>query len=207
MVKKIINVLSTVFLVVLVLLVILMFIIRLSGNSPSVFGYHVYRVASDSMEPTLKVGDVILVGPVDAEKIQKDDIITYKALQGELAGHEITHRVVTEPVKERGRYYYQTQGDADGAPLDPRISYDQVVGKYITKLFLISLLYSFFFKPYGLIAFVLLIFILFGYEMVSLFTSYKSLDKITLEDVVSDQEKPQEEESKMDSEQKEESES
>ncbi len=181
MAKKIINIITTVILIALIVLVAMMFFARFSGKSPSVFGLHFYRVATDSMEPTLMVGDVIVVKETPADDIAKDDIVTYKALVGEMAGQEITHRVVTDPEVRDGRYTYQTQGDASGAPLDPKITYDQVVGKFECKLPIIDKLYSFFLTPFGLITVVALIIVLFGYELISLFSTYKNVDALSEE--------------------------
>ena len=177
MFRKVINILSTVFLVFLVVLVVVLFIVRASGNSPSIFGYHVFRVSSGSMEPTLMIGDVIVAKEVAAEEIHKNDIVTYKSLQGDMAGEMITHRVVADPEKEGETYIFQTQGDWEGASLDPKITYDQVEGKFMFKIPLLDKLYTFFFTPYGLILFIFVIIALFGYEMVSLFLSYKALDE------------------------------
>lgn len=181
MAKKIFNIIITVILIALIVLVAMMFFARFSGKSPSVFGLHFYRVATDSMEPTLMVGDVIVVKEAPAESIVKGDIVTYKAEVGELTGQEITHRVVTDPEVRGGRYTYQTQGDATGAPLDPKITYDQVVGKFVCKLPIIDKLYSFFLTPVGLIAVVALIIVLFGYELISLFSTYKNVDALSEE--------------------------
>ena len=178
MARKIVNIFSTVLLVVLILIVILLFIVRLSGNSPSIFGYHIFRISSGSMEPVLNVGDIILVKETPPEDIHKDDIITYKSEQGEMEGQAITHRVVAEPEIKGGVYTFQTQGDLNGAALDPIITYDQVEGKYIRKLAFIDKLYSFFFTPYGLIIFIAVILILFGYEIISLMVSYRALDEM-----------------------------
>lgn len=178
MARKVINVISTIVLILLIILVILLFLARMSGNSPSIFGYHVFRVSSGSMEPVLNVGDVIIIKETPADEIKNGDIITYKAKEGVLEGQDITHRVVAEPQYMRDTYYYQTQGDVNGAALDPIISYDQVIGKYISKLPLIDKIYSFFFTPYGLIIFVFLIIALFGYEMISLIMSYRSLEEV-----------------------------
>ena len=163
-------------LVLVILLVVVIFIMRITGHVPSVFGYTVYRVQSDSMEPVLMVGDVIIDKKVAPEEIQKGDIITYDSYSGTLAGQTITHRVVTDPECRNGTYYYQTQGDRAGAPLDEVISYDQVEGKYIATVSWMNKVYSFFLSPYGLITFILIILVLFGYEMISLVVSYKSLD-------------------------------
>ena len=176
MVKKVVNILSTILLVVLVALVIVLFAVRLSGNSPSVFGYHVFRVSSGSMEPTLKLGDVIIIKDTPADEIKKDDIVTYKAEKGQMQGEMITHRVVEEPENKNGIYFFQTKGDVEGAALDPVITYSQVQGVYVGKVPLIDKLYSFFFTPYGLIIFVFVIIALFGYEMISLILSYRALD-------------------------------
>lgn len=176
MAKKIVNAISTIVLILLILLVVVLFIARASGNSPSVFGYHIYRVSSGSMEPTLMKGDVILSKEVDFDEIKKDDIVTYKAIEGEMAGEMITHRVVSDPWTEGDVHFYQTQGDWQGATLDPVITYDQVQAKYLHKLPIIDKLYSFFFTPYGLIIFIFVIVALFGYEMISLIMSYRALD-------------------------------
>ena len=177
MVKKIINGLSIALLVVLVVIILFSFASRIMGKAPSIFGYYVFNVSSDSMEPTLMTGDVILVHSTPAEEIKKDDIITYKSQEGSMYGREVTHRVVTDPEIKNGKYYFQTQGDAAGAPLDKKITYDQVEGKYVRKLALIGKLYGFIRTPLGLVVFMGLILLVFGYEIVSLFISEKRIDK------------------------------
>lgn len=177
MARKVLNIISTVLLVLIVAVVIVVFISRATGNSPSVFGYHIFRVSTGSMEPTLSVGDVILVKEVSAQDIKKDDIITYKGLRGDLAGKMITHMVVTEPYEQNGVIHYQTQGIAPGATLDPEITFDQVLGKYQSKLPFLDKVYTFFLSPYGLITFILVIMVLFGYEMISLILSYRKIEE------------------------------
>ncbi|MBQ9680418.1 MAG: signal peptidase I [Ruminococcus sp.] len=175
-VRKVFSVLSTILLVAVIILVIVIFIMRLTGHVPSVFGFTIYRVQTDSMEPTLLVGDVIIDKKVAPEDIKKGDIVTYDSLSGDLAGQTITHRVVTDPESRNGTYYYQTQGDKVGAELDPVISYDQIEGKFIRKIPWLNTLYSFFLSPYGLVTFILIILVLFGYEMIRLVVAYKSFD-------------------------------
>lgn len=176
-IRKAFNIISTVILILLIILVVLIFIARISGNSPSLFGYHVYRVQTDSMVPTLKVGDVILIKEAAAEDIHNGDIITYRCQSGELAGQMITHRVVEDPIKRDDVYYFHTKGDKVGASMDDEISYDQVQGKYVNTIPWIDKLYTFFLSPGGLVSFIVLIVILFGYEIISLIVSYKSLEE------------------------------
>ena len=177
MLKKILNTLSTALLILMIGIVVFIFISRMAGKTPAIFGYQIFRVASGSMSPTLEIGDVILVRDCQPEEIHNGDIVTYEGLEGELRGKTITHRVVEEPEVRDGVYYYRTKGDREGAMLDPEISFYQIDGKYVRSLPLIDKLYSFFLSPWGLISFIVLIVILFGYEMISLVVSYKTIDK------------------------------
>ena len=177
MFKKIVNVISVVILVLLVAFVTYTLASRIMGKTPSVFGNYIFRVSSDSMEPTLMVGDVVLVRSAEAEDIQKGDIITYKSKDGSMYGREVTHRVVDGPYYKDRKCYFQTKGDAVGAPLDKVITYDQVVGKYVRTLGLISKFFGFISTPTGVIVFIGVIVLIFGYEIVSMVISYRRIGK------------------------------
>ena len=176
MARKIINILTTVLLILMIVLVVFIFISRATGNSPQIFGYRIFRVSSGSMEPELSIGDVILVHTVKAEEIAEGDTITYKGASGDFKDKMITHKVVEQPYEENGIWHYQTQGIVAGASRDPVITYDQVQGKFLRKLSFLNSIYTFFLSPAGLITFILIILVLFGYEMISLILSYKSID-------------------------------
>ena len=175
MFRKVINIITTVLLVLLIILVIFVFICRITGNAPSIFGYHVFRVQTDSMMPTLNVGDVIIVKSTPAEEIEVGDIITYRVISGSLEGQTITHRVVQEPELREGMYYFRTKGDREGAVEDEEVPYDRVEGKYLRTVPVFDKVYTFFLSPAGLITFIAVIMVLFGYEMISLIVSYKSV--------------------------------
>ena len=177
MARKITTVLSTVLLILMIALVVFIFISRATGHTPSIFGNRIYRVQTNSMVPTLEVGDVILVQDTEPEDIHLGDIITYRALSGQLKGQTITHRVALEPEVRGGVYYYRTKGDREGASLDNEITFDQVEGKYVKTLPLLNKLYSFFLSPTGLVVFIAVIVLLFGYEMISLIISYRKIDE------------------------------
>ena len=186
MFKKIVNVLSIVLLVFLVLFVTFTLATRVMGNTPSLFGYYFFRVSSNSMEPTLEIGDVVIVKSADVDDIHIGDIITYKSQDGSMRGHEVTHRVVDGPYEKDGVTYFQTKGDAVGAPLDKIITYDQIEGKFVRKMSLVSKLFSFVGTPTGLIVFIGIIVLVFGYELVTTFISYRKLDKDDEGDVKDD---------------------
>ena len=160
----------------MVAVVLYLFAARITGGTPSVFGYYVFRVSSDSMEPTLAVGDVILVKSTPAEDIHIDDIITFKSEESQTYGREVTHRVILEPENRDGTFYFQTKGDAPKASLDRVITYDQVRGKYIRKLIVIGKLYGFLSQPIGVVVLLGLILLLFGYELIALMVSNKKIE-------------------------------
>lgn len=180
--KKILSILGTILLVILLAVVIVMFNARLSGEAPSVFGYQVFRVSSGSMEPELMIGDVILIKEAEPQDIKKGDIVTYKGEEGDLDDKFITHKMIEDPQLVDGKYVFHTQGIYEGAVPDPDWYEDQLLGEFVCKIPFIDSVYSFFLKPYGLITFVLVIVVLFGYELIALILSYHTLDEIDYED-------------------------
>lgn len=176
MFKKILNVLSTIILIILIVVVVFVFKARISGDAPNVFGYQIYRVSSGSMSPSLEIGDVILVKKTPPELIKKGDIVTYRGAKGDFTDKIITHMVVEEPKLIDGVYHFQTKGIAADTVPDPEITDKQVLGVYQQKIPVLNYLYSFFLTDFGLIAFIGVIVVLFGYELISLILSYKALD-------------------------------
>ena len=84
--NRILNAVTTVILVLLIVLLIFMFIARASGNSFSLFGFSFFRVQSGSMEPTLQIGDVIMVQKTSANDIHKGDIVLTVPAQSPVDG-------------------------------------------------------------------------------------------------------------------------
>lgn len=102
---------SCLFAVVIIILSIILFSVlsaKANGKTPEVFGYRLYVIESGSMDPTLRVGALILShNPKDASDLKKDDIITFVSSDGKT----ITHRIVEVVVSEDGSISYRTKGD------------------------------------------------------------------------------------------------
>lgn len=165
--KKILDIFCWVIIAVLVASVIISVIARFNGTVPSVFGYSVYRVSSGSMEPELKIGDVILGKSVDnPESIKVGDIVTYKG-SGELTGMFITHKVIVAPHEENGELMLQTKGIANEVADSP-INVDRVQSVVICEIEFLAHFYNFFFSSWGLLAIIALIILVFIDELVNL---------------------------------------
>jgi signal peptidase len=79
-----------------------------TGKTPEVFGYRLYTVQSGSMEPTFKIGALLIsVHPKDPSDLSEGDIITFINSRG----RTITHRIVDVVLAEDGTVRYQTKGD------------------------------------------------------------------------------------------------
>jgi signal peptidase I len=85
---------------------------------PKIFPYQALVVRSGSMSPTIPTGSVVFYHQVPASKVKVGQIIVF-ARPGQ-AGERVTHRVYKISADTNGRYF-ETKGDANGAPDDWRI--------------------------------------------------------------------------------------
>lgn len=147
---KKLNIVLSAILLITFSMVIILFFTRVQGKTPHFFDYQILRIASSSMEPKLQVGDVILSKKVrNITTLETGDIITYKGEVGGYSDKTITHEVTRVPYESNGKFYLQTMGIANTYS-DPEISEDQVIGRMVCKLPVLSKVYNFFLTPWGL---------------------------------------------------------
>jgi len=82
---------------------------------PKFFGYDSFVIYSGSMEPTVKMGSLLVVKPVAAEDLQVGDVIVFRSPGNHAT---ITHRIAGIR-EENGQRIFTTKGDASSNP-DPR---------------------------------------------------------------------------------------
>ena len=100
--------------------------VALPFSVPKLFGYQIYNVLTQSMEPALPVGSAIYVKRCDPQALRQGEIITYRL--SEATGLVETHRVVENDTQAKQLI---TKGDANALPdVDP-VSYERVVGKVV----------------------------------------------------------------------------
>lgn len=190
MFQKIKRIVGTVVIILFALVLIYVLIARVSGKTPTLFGYSMLRVSSESMEPELNIGDIIMVKDVDPSTLLKGDVITYHGKEGPVAGKLITHQIVEEPYEEDGTYYFTTRGIKIGAIDDPQINDSQVMGKVLFKVPIMGSLYDFFSKWYGLAAFAAVVLIAFSTELINLISIIRNKDEDIDEEVPASAQNP-----------------
>lgn len=161
------NIICWTLIVCLVAMLVIFFISRVSGETPSVFGYSILRVSSGSMEPELMVGDVIIdKKPDDFSDIKKGDVVTFKG-SGSLSGRLVTHKVIKAPYYENGELMLQTRGVANEIADEP-IHTTDVTGIMVCKVPFLNTVFSVFLSPWGLIILIGLILIVFFDEIIAI---------------------------------------
>ena len=95
-----------------------------------------FTIASESMVPNYKVGDIIISKKVDTNNLNVGDDITYVGEKGELKGLVITHRIVKKEERDN-KEYFTTKGIANQIA-DPEIQISNIYGKVIYKTKILS---------------------------------------------------------------------
>lgn len=120
-------------LVLFVLLINAFLCVFKDGYYPTVGGNRLFSIVTDSMEPTIPEGSMIVdKKPTGHDDIKIGSIITFERMSGKSI-IVLTHRVESITYGEGGMPYYTTRGD-NAAEVDGfRTPYSAVVGVYTGK--------------------------------------------------------------------------
>jgi len=142
--KRVLNWVVNIILIWVIVTAVLFFML------PHFWGWRFDAVLSGSMEPTLHVGGVILIKPVEPTDINAGDIIAFR--DGEIT---ITHRVI-EVITDSSEPSFITKGDANKTVDRSPIPATNVVGEVFFNLPYLGYLAAFIKRPLG---FLLVIFL------------------------------------------------
>ena len=147
--RKIYDIISTIveaiIFAVVVLAVVVVVVQKRQGKDISIAGYSFYYVATDSMDPTISPGEVILSrNMTDDTVLHEGDVITFIAPSGTLKGQNETHRIVHLDYNEAGKVTgIKTKGDNPTAGEDPwTVKRSEVKGVYVRTLKLFTFMLS-----------------------------------------------------------------
>ena len=132
------NIIYTIIFIIVLFILIIAILQRTTNNEITLFGYRIFVVATGSMTPKYEVGDVLVSKEVDPATIQVGDDIVYEGKEGSFKDKIVTHQVIMIE-KENDNYRIQTKGIANTKE-DPEITQNEVIGKVIYKMGVLSLL-------------------------------------------------------------------
>ena len=140
-VSKVFTIISDIlYWIVFIFIVVLLFIVcvqRFSNNELSIGGIRIYNVSTESMLSKYSVGDIILAKDVDPSTLKIGDDIAYNGKADQLEGKIITHEIQSISKNDDGSYTIITKGVQNDIE-DPAINSDQIKGKIIKKLLILS---------------------------------------------------------------------
>lgn len=97
--------------------------------------FSLYNIATGSMEPNIKVDDVIVnIRVKSPESIKVGDVITFNSTSSISKGLTVTHRVINIIKNDDGTYEYVTKGDSNPSADSATAKYEDVIGKVAIKL-------------------------------------------------------------------------
>ena len=132
---------------------------------PSVGGWLPLIVLTDSMQPEIDGGDLIICHTIEAEEIKTGDVIAFFDPAGN-GTSIVTHRVL-EIVEENGELSFRTKGDNNNAEDKLLVSENNLVAIYKTRIAGAGNVAMFMQSPTGLIVCVVLpIVMLVGYDLI-----------------------------------------
>ncbi|MBP3596270.1 MAG: signal peptidase I [Clostridia bacterium] len=128
--KKFFSILIYIILIPIIIYNI-MLIVKAAQNpneTPSVAGIKSFVIISGSMEPELKIGDVVIIKKCNQEDLKVGDIISYRSGQS-----IITHRI-HDIIKKGNSIKYETKGDNNNISDRSFVKFEDIEGKLIQKI-------------------------------------------------------------------------
>lgn len=125
----VVDILAWILLIFAFLITVMVFGSGKNNGVPTLLGYSPMSVQSDSMSPTFKEGDLIVVKKVDdLYSLKKDDVITFYTI---IDGQRVinTHRIV-EISEEDNTKRFITKGDNNQIDDETPVSASDIIGKW-----------------------------------------------------------------------------
>ena len=174
--KFIYNFIKTIIWIVLFAIVVVVFIQRFFDNDKlSINGMRIFNVATGSMYPEYKIGDIIITKEVPVNDIKVGDNVTYLGEKYDFAGLIVTHKVVDKEEKD-GEVLFTTKGVASEIE-DPKITYSQIYGKVIYRTVVLSYLSKLLTNKYAYYIIFMVIGVITSIEISSSIVANRQCDK------------------------------
>ena len=127
--KRKVKTIKTILGIILIIIIYNIILVGISiidkESGISIWGYKAYIITSDSMEPKISVGDIIIVKKLNEDEIETNDIITFYD-----ENQITTHRVVNID-SSNGYKEYKTKGDNNNIDDDKSVLFKNIIVFYV----------------------------------------------------------------------------
>ena len=130
-----------------ILLMAAVILVFLPLTVPRLFGYQIYGILTDSMEPNYPAGCVVYVKETDSAGIRVGDVITFQ--MGTDTDLVMTHRVAEIDVEKQ---QFITKGDANRAVDVTPVAFDRLIGEVVFQIPMLGNLSSCLYTGTGIMA-------------------------------------------------------
>ena len=176
--KKVLNVIAIVLCVLLLPILVLNCTLIIKGmlnpnEVPSIGKNIPLIVVTESMDPTIKAGDLIICYKIDASDVKEGDVISFFDPEGN-GSSVVTHRV-NKVEEEDGKISFRTQGDNNNIEDRMSVPAENLIGIWSEKrIGVIGHVVLFTQTPLGLLVCIFVPIALFaGYEIFACFKKDK----------------------------------
>lgn len=109
--------------------------------------FNAYVIVSQSMVPTIKINDAIVIKRMDNDNYNIGDIITFSSSDVNYKGLAVTHRIVDKKSYGYNESVYKTKGD-NNVIVDPAVvKTEDIYGRVLFKIPKFGYIQTFFSKP------------------------------------------------------------
>ena len=199
--KKVWNVIKTVFTWMVVLIAVGMMIFTIVSvntfdrTDRDLFGYKAFIVLSNSMSATdFSSGDLVLVKEVDPSTLREGDIIAFSSQNADNFGEIVTHKIRTVTTDENGNPAFVTYGTTTNVDDETLVTFPFVIGKYQSSLPKVGRFFTFLKTVPGYICCILTPFVvLIILQMANFIKIFRAYKKEQMESISREREQLEEE--------------
>lgn len=129
------------------------------SETPNFFGIKTFVIISGSMEPNLKISDIVIIKRCEQNELKENDIISFRSGQS-----VITHRI-NKIIETENGVEYITKGDNNNTKDNGTVKFDDIEGKYIGKIEYLGKVVLFLKNKTVIISIIIIFYLIYAHEM------------------------------------------
>ena len=163
--KKRANTLGKILYIILIILIYNLVLVGISFISKhdfnGFFGYKAYNITTNSMEPSINIGDIIIIikNVKNEDTLKTGDVISFRK-NDEI----VTHRII-DIIETNGEKRYITKGDNNNIPDLEKLSFSQIEGIKVISIPYLGRIVEFLENQIIFLILILIILIIYLYRL------------------------------------------